>query len=93
MSAVLKDLIAGKKKFVKCDEVKVCFAPQYDGLSLECLFEQAAKYAELAEYLPDPRDQHRLPRQWVKNLMHTCLGTEFQDWVDAQVEKRNTKLA
>ncbi len=30
----LKDLISGKKKFVPCSVVKVCFAPPYDDLTV-----------------------------------------------------------
>ena len=92
MSVVLKDLSSGTKKFIKCDDVKYCHAPQYEGLSLECILDQANRYERVSQYLPDERDIRKLPRQFVLNVVYSCVGGEFQQWVDTQVSTRNQKF-
>ena len=57
-----RDLIAGKRKKVKCDQVKIIFIPQYDKLTIETILDQAAFYPEVKDYLPESRDLHKLPR-------------------------------
>ncbi len=44
------------------------------------------------QYLPDERDIHKLPRQFVLNVVYSCVGGEFQQWVDTQVSTRNQKF-
>ena len=57
-----RDLIAGRKKKVKCDQVKIIFIPQYDKLTIETILDQAAFHPEVKDYLPDARDLPKLPR-------------------------------
>ena len=57
-----RDLVAGKKKKVKCDQVKIIFIPQYDKLTIETILDQAAFHPEVKDYLPDERDLPKLPR-------------------------------
>ena len=100
-----KDLVSGKKKCkctspsndtcadIKCDKVKVKFAPQYESLSLERIFAKARDWPDVWEYLPDERDLRRLPRQWVISVIYTVVGQPFADWVDERIQARNEKLA
>ena len=44
-------------------------------------------------YLPDPRDQHRLPRQWLINVCNTIMGRPFAQWVEGVCRHRNEFLA
>ena len=89
----LKDLIMGKKSFIKCNQVKVMFCPQYESLSIERILERAREWKAIWNYLPDDRDLHRLPRQWVINVIYTVVGDSFQDWVNERIEQRNSKVA
>ena len=66
---------------------------QYKTLSLEKIFGQASKYPAVLKVLPDFRDWHRLPRQFVINCTYTQVGNEFSDWVDEQNRERDNKLA
>lgn len=80
-----KDLITGKKKYIKCDQVKYMFVPQYESLSIERILEKAQQWLEVWNYLPDERDIHRLPRQWLINVIFTLVGEPFQEWTDERV--------
>ena len=73
--------------------MKVKFVPQYESLSLERIFEQARDWPQVWKYLPDERDLHRLPRQWVISVIYTVVGQPFADWVEERIEARNEKLA
>ena len=58
----LKDLISGTKKFVNCSDVKVCFAPHYEDLTVADILDFALSKPNVEEYLPDKRDVPKLPR-------------------------------
>ena len=58
----MKALLAGTKKALKTEAVKVLYAPQYESLSIKQLLDFAAVYPRIEEYLPDPRDMPQIPR-------------------------------
>ena len=66
--------------------------PQYEGLGIKEFLQQAAKYPEVARFLPEPDEHKKLPRQWVINLVYTLVGKPFADWVLEHIEARNSKL-
>ena len=43
--------------------------------------------------LPDPKDIHRLPKQFLINIVYTICGESFANWVKEKVEERNNKVA
>ena len=88
----LKSLINGERKFLHCDKVQYLSVPQYEGLGIKEFLQQAAKYPEVARFLPEPDEQRKLPRQWVINLVYTLGGKSFADWVLEHIETRNSKL-
>ena len=45
-----------------------------------------------ADYLPDPDDFRRLPRQWLINVAYSLIEKPFADWVLARTEARNSRL-
>ena len=47
----------------------------------------------MSQYLPDEKDIHRLPRQWLVNLVYTLVGDSFGSWVTQHIKTRNDKLA
>ena len=69
------------------------YVPQYENLSIECILETARKNPMINNYLPEDRDMHKVPRQWLINVTYTVLGTPFKAWVQGEIEKRNEELA
>ena len=57
------------------------FVPQYESLSIERILEKADDWPAVWKYLPDERDMHRLPRQWIISVIYTVVGEPFADWV------------
>ena len=59
---VFADLCTKKKLFIKCDDVKFLACPQYEGLAVHDILEEAGKDERVLKYLPDERDMHKVPR-------------------------------
>ena len=59
---------------LKAEDVKNLFAPVYKGLSIDNFLEEAYKHENVMNHLPDKRDLHRLPRQYIVNIVHSILG-------------------
>ena len=49
------------------------------------MLKEAKQDPELMSYLPDEKELHLLPRQWLANVIYTRLGKLFKDWVDHHV--------
>ena len=45
------------------------------------------------DYLPEDRDMHKIPRQWLINVAYTIVGEPFSTWVKAEIANRNEELA
>ena len=80
----LKKLISGELLYVKCDEVKVCFAPMYESMTLRIILNEGFKHEGVRRYFPEDRDLHRLPRDWCLNTIYSIVGKPWKDWVDNQ---------
>ena len=52
-----------------------------------------SKMEDVQEYLPDPKEQERLPRQYLINVLATVKEAEFKNWVEARKALRNKKMA
>ena len=52
---------------------------------------EARQDPELMNYLPDEKELHLLPRQWLANVIYTRLGERFKAWVDGHVKERHEK--
>ena len=52
---------------------------------------EAKQDPELMSYLPDEKELHLLPRQWLANVIYTRLGETFKAWVDHHVKERHEK--
>ena len=55
----LRDLVIGKKKFIKSEEIIHLFVPFYQGLSIEQMMKKAATFPNVADYMPDGQDLQR----------------------------------
>ena len=93
-SDFLKDIICGKKKFLKQDKVSHCFVPQYDGLGLKEIYAHIDRSPGLRAYVPDDfKERARLPKQWIVNVLSVLTDGDFEKWVLAQINARNEKVA
>lgn len=97
----LKDLVTGAKKgrvamfnrhvclALKCDSFKYIYCPQYEGISVKAMMENAVGCPELMAYLPDGKEIPQLPRQWLANVIYTVFGRQFAQWVEEKILERN----
>ena len=69
------------------------YCPQYESLSISRILEQARKTPEINAFLPEDRDMHKVPRQWLINVAYTILGDPLRDWVKEEIVNRNEELA
>jgi len=53
---------------------------------------EAVKYPQVAYYLPDAKELHKVPRQWLANVIFSIVGQPFADWVDSVIQMRNSKI-
>ena len=67
--------------------------PMYKGLTIDNILAEGRKFPEVENYLPDEKDLHRLPRQWLANVIYTIVGEEFQNWVTECIRNRNDHIA
>ena len=72
-----------QKKALKNSEIKHCFAPQYESLSIKRLFEFCSLHPEVFEYFPEERDLPRLNRQ-VSTHLYNLSTSSFNSSVAMQ---------
>ena len=69
------------------------FVPQYENLNIPCILKEGKKNPHVKDYLPDDRDMHKVPRQWLINVTYTLIGEPFSSWVKKEIAIRNEELA
>ena len=101
----LKSLLDGSKKCtvlsicntflldVKTADVVYQFIPIYESLAISDIMKQVDAYPMCKDYFPSSKDLHRLPRQWIINVVTTLYKEPFQSWVSEAIERRNASLA
>ena len=89
----LRDLANTKKTIIPCDEVKVIDVPQFEGLTIQDIFNFASSDQNVENALPPPKEIAKLSRAYLANVVHTKMGQRFQDWVTQQVNTRNQRVA
>ena len=50
------------------------YCPQYENISVNGMLQEAKQDPDLMHYLPDEKELHLLPRQWLANVIYTRLG-------------------
>ena len=78
---------------IKATAIKTLYAPCYKGLKIETFLEHGLQYPLVKDYFPDARDHHRLPRQWIINVIFTIVGEPVKDFVQKHIKERNDELA
>ena len=89
----LRDLAMSVKIIIPCDEVKVIDVPQFEGLTIQTMFDFAKSKQAVENALPPPKEIAKLSRAYLANVIYTILGQRFQDWVTHQVNARNQRVA
>ena len=70
------------------------YAPQYENLDIKTILDLIERMSpDVLNYLPDKRDHHRLPRQFLVNVTYTICGEGFSNYVDQKIKDRNETLA
>ena len=89
----LKDLISGRKKRIKNNEVKHIAVPQYEGLGIKEMTTFLQDHQQVAQWLPDMQEIPRLPKDFLANVAFTVVQGPFGNWVKQMITARNAKLA
>ena len=78
---------------LRADRVKQMHVPMYKGLTIDNILAEGRRSPAVSNYLPDEKDLHRLPRQWLANVIYTLVGESFQTWVTQCIRSRNDHIA
>ena len=89
----MKDLISGKKKYIKASAANHLNLPQYEGLALKDIMARCRNNEEFQKHMPIEKELLKIPKQWIVNIAYTLFGDSFSNWVFDQIEARNAKLA
>ena len=63
---------------IKANEHLEIYCPQYENISVKGMLAEAKQDPELMNYLPDEKELHLLPRQWLANVIYTRIGEPFK---------------
>ena len=60
----LRDMAMGRKRYIRCDNIRHLFVPHYESLSLEKIigFVEGTAPDLLVNYFPIPREMKKFPR-------------------------------
>ncbi len=89
----MKDLISGRKKYIKASAVNHLNLPQYEGLALKDIMARCRNNETFQHHMPIEKELLKIPKQWIVNIAYTLFGDSFSNWVFDQIEARNAKLA
>ena len=82
----------GKKKYIKCENIRAIKVPQYKGLTVKSILEFANKNIHIDRFLPDYDYLKDPNREWLCNIIHTIIPDKFQNYVQTKVEERRQQL-
>ena len=64
----------GVKTIIPCDDVKVIVIPQFEGLSIQDIFNFAQNDRDVERALPPSKEIQKLSRAYLGNVVHTIMG-------------------
>ena len=73
----LRELLLGKKQYIRWSEVIVVQVPQYKGLRINDLIKFAETKFEIHNFLPKYDYKKESNREWLCNLINTIIPGEF----------------
>ena len=88
----LRELLLGKKSYVKWNEAIVIQVPQYKGFRVKDLLNFAESEFEIHDFLPK-YDYNKEPnREWLCNLINTLITDKFKEFINIEIKRRNKEL-
>ena len=96
--AFLRDVLAGKKKYMHIHDVTPYDVPKFKDISVKNVFDKIKDSKLVMSYLPDfdPEEldpKYALDREWFFNILNTLDGEFFPRIVDGIEEQRAAALA
>ena len=86
----MKDIAAGKRRWVKLDRKKDINVPNFEKLTVDTMLHYAKARPEVMEALPMVKhEREKLPREYIANVIYTIVGDPFKKWVDQKVDERH----
>ena len=64
----------GVKTIIPCDDDKVIVIPQFEGLSIQDIFNFAQNDRDVERALPPSKEIQKLSRAYLGNVVHTIMG-------------------
>ena len=64
----------GVKTNIPCDDVKVIVIPQFEGLTIQDIFNFAQNDRDVERALPPSKEIQKLSRAYLGNVVHTIMG-------------------
>ena len=89
----LRDIVAKKRRLIKCKDVNYIIVPQYEGLTIDDMLAFGEQYTEVMRALPAVNKEIlKLPRAYIANVVHTIVGDPFAKWMNQRIYDRNKKI-
>ena len=88
----IRQLMMGKKNYVKSEDIKVIKVPHYNGLTVAKILNFARNKGDIQSYLPDYKYSKEPNREWLCNLINTLIPKEFQEYVALKVSERKHEI-
>ena len=88
----LREVMSGRKLYIKWKKVAVIRVPHYKGLQVRDLLRFASSKVNIEDYLPDYQYKKEPNRKWLWNVINTLVNTEFHEFIEEKVEKRREEL-
>ena len=88
----LRDVMIGKKSYIKWEEVKVIKVPQYKGLTVRDILNFANRNIHIDRFLPKYEYLKDPNREWLCNVINTIIPEKFQKYIELRVEERKKSL-
>ena len=81
-----------KKRYLKCEDVKVIKTSQYKGLRVHEILSFAEEKISIAQYFPEYEYAKEPSREWLWNVVNSLIPKEFKVFVDEQVILRKESI-
>ena len=88
----LRELLLGKKLYIKSSEVIVIQVPQYVWLRVRDLLKFAESEVKIHKILPKYEYNKDPNRLWLCNLINTLIPGKFKEFITSRIKKRNQVL-
>ena len=79
----LRDVFAGKKRFIRLENVKFVQVPKYDEISVKALYDKLLALPDMASFFPNKYAKGRqCDRAYLFNVANTFHPSVMKDLID-----------